>query len=194
MQKKLYRSERNKAICGVCGGLGDYFGIDPIIVRLIFVLLFLTYGMGLTFYVVCALVIPKEPAGPIEAEFSAGEEGSGPSYGDGPSCGSRYTEANDSCEEPGDYRDGYRGATSYDGSGAGRSDEGRSFREGAARAEEKISEKAGEIKDKIKAGDVGTVLIVFGVILVLRVFFPRISLRLLVGLIAIAFGVYALRK
>ena len=81
MQKKLYRSERNKAICGVCGGLGDYFGIDPIIVRLIFVLLFLTYGMGLTFYVVCALVIPKEPAGPIEAEFSAGGEGSGNATG-----------------------------------------------------------------------------------------------------------------
>ncbi|MBQ1907204.1 MAG: PspC domain-containing protein [Firmicutes bacterium] len=185
MQKKLYRSERNKAIWGVCGGLGEYFGVDPIIVRLIFVLLFLTYGMGLTFYVVCALVIPKEPTGPIEADYTVG--GGSDSY----SSSDSYTGADDSY---GDYRDGYRGATSYDGSGAGESGEGRSFRESAAKAEEKIAGKAEELKDRIKAGDVGAILIVIGVILVLRVFFPRISLRLLLGVLAIGFGIYALRK
>ena len=34
MEKKLYKSNQNKMICGVCGGIGEYFGIDPTIIRL----------------------------------------------------------------------------------------------------------------------------------------------------------------
>ncbi len=62
MQPRLTRSRNNKMIAGVCGGLAEYFAIDPVIVRLIFVLVTLTSGIGLLFYPVLWIVMPK--AGP----------------------------------------------------------------------------------------------------------------------------------
>ncbi len=61
--KKLYRSRNNRAICGVCGGFGQYLGVDPFVVRLLFVLISLTYGVGFMFYIICSLLIPLEPEG-----------------------------------------------------------------------------------------------------------------------------------
>lgn len=61
MQKKLYRSNTDIKLCGVCGGLAEYFDIDPTIIRLIFVFLTLFGGGGLLIYLICALVIPKSP-------------------------------------------------------------------------------------------------------------------------------------
>jgi phage shock protein PspC (stress-responsive transcriptional regulator) len=61
MDKKLYLSDKDKKIAGVCGGIAEYFGIDSTIVRLIWVLLFFAYGSGLLAYIVCALVIPHRP-------------------------------------------------------------------------------------------------------------------------------------
>jgi len=46
MEKRLYRSRVEKIIGGVCGGVGNYFDIDPTIVRLVTVLLFFAYGIG----------------------------------------------------------------------------------------------------------------------------------------------------
>jgi phage shock protein PspC (stress-responsive transcriptional regulator) len=60
MNKKLYRSNSNKMIAGVCGGLGDYFNIDATIVRLIWTMFVLMGGTGLLAYIVCVIVIPKE--------------------------------------------------------------------------------------------------------------------------------------
>lgn len=61
MDKKLYRSRRNKMLCGVCGGLGEYLGIDPTVVRLLVVLLSLSsVGMGVVIYFVAAFIIPEE--------------------------------------------------------------------------------------------------------------------------------------
>ncbi len=57
--KKLYRSTTNKMLCGVCGGLGEYFNIDPTIVRLLCVLLGLS-GAGLLAYIIAAIVIPLQ--------------------------------------------------------------------------------------------------------------------------------------
>lgn len=59
--KKLYRSNTNRKLCGVCGGLAEHFDIDPTIIRLIFVFLTLFGGGGLLIYLICALVIPKSP-------------------------------------------------------------------------------------------------------------------------------------
>ena len=59
--KKLYRSNTNKKLCGVCGGLAEHFDIDPVIMRLIFIFLTLFVGGGLLIYLICALVIPKSP-------------------------------------------------------------------------------------------------------------------------------------
>ncbi|MFA9398229.1 MAG: PspC domain-containing protein [Clostridiaceae bacterium] len=61
MDKKLYLSKTDKKIFGVCGGISNYFNIDSTIVRIIFVFLFLTFGSGLLLYIICALVMPKEP-------------------------------------------------------------------------------------------------------------------------------------
>jgi len=65
--KKLYRSRNNRAICGVCGGFGQYLGVDPFVVRLLFVLISLTYGVGFMFYIICSLLIPLEPEGGAQA-------------------------------------------------------------------------------------------------------------------------------
>lgn len=59
--KKLYRSNTNRKLSGVCGGLAEHFDIDPTIIRLIFIFLTLFVGGGLLIYLICALVIPKSP-------------------------------------------------------------------------------------------------------------------------------------
>ena len=57
--KRLYKSKTNRVICGVCGGDGEYFGIDPTIVRLLCVLLGLT-STGVIVYIIAALIMPEE--------------------------------------------------------------------------------------------------------------------------------------
>ena len=59
--KKLYRSHRDKVIGGVAGGLADYFEIDVVIVRLLFVLLVLAGGGGVIGYIILWIVVPMEP-------------------------------------------------------------------------------------------------------------------------------------
>lgn len=59
--KKLYRSETDRRIAGVCGGIAEYFGIDSTIVRLIWVFVALWFGAGLIAYLIAALVIPMYP-------------------------------------------------------------------------------------------------------------------------------------
>ena len=59
--KKLYRSQDERMLGGVCGGLGEYFNIDPVIVRLIFVAFALVAGGGLLLYLIMWLFIPQEP-------------------------------------------------------------------------------------------------------------------------------------
>lgn len=60
--KKLYRSERNRMICGVCGGIGEYFNIDPTLVRLAMVLVAAcSVGSGILAYFIAAIIIPDEP-------------------------------------------------------------------------------------------------------------------------------------
>lgn len=61
MSKKLYRSKRDVMVCGVCGGIAEYFDIDPTIVRLIAVVLILGWGSGLLAYLIAVLIIPKNP-------------------------------------------------------------------------------------------------------------------------------------
>jgi phage shock protein C len=62
MQSRLMRSRTEVIIAGVCGGLAEYFGLDPVIVRLIFVLVTLTTGIGFIVYPVLWLVMPKASA------------------------------------------------------------------------------------------------------------------------------------
>ena len=57
--KRLYRSTTNRKIAGVCGGLGDYFGIDPTILRIIWIALALGAGMGVIAYIIFWIVVPE---------------------------------------------------------------------------------------------------------------------------------------
>jgi len=59
--KKLYRSRDNKVLAGVCGGIGEYFEIDPVIVRLIWIVLTMIWGFGLFLYIIAIFLIPLEP-------------------------------------------------------------------------------------------------------------------------------------
>lgn len=61
--KKLYKSRQNRYVCGVCGGIGQYFNIDPTIIRLIWVVLILCFGSGILAYIIAAIMIPEMPDG-----------------------------------------------------------------------------------------------------------------------------------
>lgn len=59
--KKLYKSNTDRKLFGVCGGIAEYFEIDSTIVRLIWVLLTLFVGCGIIAYIIAALVMPNRP-------------------------------------------------------------------------------------------------------------------------------------
>ena len=61
MEKKLYKSNQNKMIDGVCGGIAEYFDIDPTVVRLIWALFSLMGGSGILAYIIAAIIIPRNP-------------------------------------------------------------------------------------------------------------------------------------
>jgi len=59
--KRVYRSKKNKMLAGVCGGIAEYFEVDPVIVRLLLVLLVLMGFAGIILYLVAWLLIPENP-------------------------------------------------------------------------------------------------------------------------------------
>lgn len=69
MKKKLYRSESDKKIYGVCGGIAEYFEIDSTIIRLLWLLATLFGGSGILCYIICALVMPLKKEEPLEYEY-----------------------------------------------------------------------------------------------------------------------------
>ncbi|MFW5981749.1 MAG: PspC domain-containing protein [Halanaerobiaceae bacterium] len=73
--KKIYRSRKDKIIGGVCGGLAEYFDIDSTLVRLVFILLFLSpNGIGILFYIIPWIIIPEKPASLDDDFQSNGDE------------------------------------------------------------------------------------------------------------------------
>jgi phage shock protein C len=61
MQRKLYRSRTDSKLAGVCGGLGEFFGVDPTAIRLAFVLLAIFGGHSILLYLIMMLIVPAEP-------------------------------------------------------------------------------------------------------------------------------------
>lgn len=61
MNKKLYKSNTNKMLEGVCGGIAEYFGNDPTIVRLAWVVFCALGGSGILAYIIAAIIIPSTP-------------------------------------------------------------------------------------------------------------------------------------
>ncbi|MCI5754553.1 MAG: PspC domain-containing protein [Clostridiales bacterium] len=60
-KKRLYRIENGKMLAGVCGGIAEYFNVDPTLIRLLWVLLSLFVGCGIIAYILCAIIIPRKP-------------------------------------------------------------------------------------------------------------------------------------
>lgn len=58
--KKLYKSTTNRVLCGVCGGIGEYFNIDPTLVRLLWILFCCAGGSGIIVYIIAAIIIPEQ--------------------------------------------------------------------------------------------------------------------------------------
>lgn len=70
MRGRLYRSRTDRVLGGVAGGIGYYFGIDPTIIRLVWVLLTLWGGAGVVLYFIAWIIIPPKPGGGYEAAAS----------------------------------------------------------------------------------------------------------------------------
>ena len=80
MGKRLYRSDSEKMIAGVCGGLAEYFEIDPTVMRVLFVVAALLNGFGILLYLVLAIIVPRKPTEPPTTP-STESEGSGTGAG-----------------------------------------------------------------------------------------------------------------
>ena len=61
MQKKLYKSNTDKKLDGLCAGIGEYFDVDPTVIRLLWVLAVLFAGVGVLAYIIAAIIIPRKP-------------------------------------------------------------------------------------------------------------------------------------
>ena len=61
MERRLYKSNNNKMLDGVCGGIAEYFNIDPTLVRLAWVLFCALGGSGIPAYIIAAIIIPRSP-------------------------------------------------------------------------------------------------------------------------------------
>lgn len=59
MYRRLTKSENQRILCGVCGGIGEFFGIDPTIIRIAFVIMAFAGSTGIWIYLLCALIIPR---------------------------------------------------------------------------------------------------------------------------------------
>ena len=78
MERKLYRSQTDMRLGGVCGGLGEYLNVDPTVIRLLFVLLALTGGHGILLYIILWLIVPLKPAQTLVNEQAANVPTSAP--------------------------------------------------------------------------------------------------------------------
>lgn len=72
MQPRLKRSTTETMVAGVCGGIAEYFSIDPVIVRLIFVLVTLTSGLGVPVYILLWIIMPRGSAAQGQQSFEEG--------------------------------------------------------------------------------------------------------------------------
>jgi phage shock protein C len=68
MKNQLYRSEKNKVIAGVCGGIAEHLDVDPVLVRLVYILLTFGTGLGpgLIVYVIAWMIIPAQATAPTK--------------------------------------------------------------------------------------------------------------------------------
>jgi phage shock protein C len=71
---RLYRSRTNRMIGGVCGGLGEFFAIDPTLIRILFTILAILGGQGILLYLILVIIIPDQPQPAKETELAKEEK------------------------------------------------------------------------------------------------------------------------
>ena len=69
-EKRLCKARGQRMVCGVCGGIAEYFNVDPTLVRLAFLLLAAGWGSGLLAYLVAAIIMPEPPVEPYQGCIS----------------------------------------------------------------------------------------------------------------------------
>ena len=74
MAERLYRSRTKKVIGGVAGGLSDYLNLDPVLVRVLFVIITLVNGLGVLLYIILWIVVQEEPYQAYSYEMGASSE------------------------------------------------------------------------------------------------------------------------
>lgn len=62
MEKKLYKSVKDRKIAGVCGGIAEYLNVDSNVIRIIWVLFAFGFGSGILAYIICALILSDNPS------------------------------------------------------------------------------------------------------------------------------------
>ncbi len=177
-KNRLYKSQNDKALFGVCGGLAEYFKVDSLVVRLLFVLFTLVYGAGLLFYLIAALVIPSEPvSGTLQTAGSAAPvagEGGSPSYvaTDGTQYENRASGNMPREEEP-DSPPEIQSAPPFAGNPV-----------------------PAPVKDKNRdSGKVlGLALVAMGGLILVKVFFPWVDSRAMVGIGMVLAGLFFIVK
>lgn len=102
--KILQRSQKHKIIGGVCGGIGEYFDIDPVFIRLLFIVVSIVYGIGIIAYIVLWIIVPSAP---IESAYST-TEGTNYTNADNPSDISQNTDAESDTSKNGKNTDKIR--------------------------------------------------------------------------------------
>ncbi|UTY22802.1 PspC domain-containing protein [Treponema denticola] len=60
MKKRLYKSSRNKKILGVCAGIAEYLNVDPVLIRLLWIIFALVVGSGIIVYIIAAIIMPYD--------------------------------------------------------------------------------------------------------------------------------------
>ena len=59
--KRLFRSRKDRILGGVCGGIGNYFNLDPVLVRVLWAVSFFVFGAGFLAYIIAWIIVPEEP-------------------------------------------------------------------------------------------------------------------------------------
>lgn len=181
MEKKLYRSANDRAVLGICGGIGEYLDVDPIIVRLIVVILTLLGFSGLLFYIIAIFVIPENPV------YKARQEG-------------RYYETTYEYTSGESCAAGSQGAgVDNDSSAHSQSYEYEVGPDGEVRKKAKdVSDYGREAQGRRKSGNsaliLGLLLIATGAFVLLKIFLPWIDSRLFLAVGLILIGVLMIAR
>ncbi len=182
--KRLYRSRTNRVISGVCGGIAEYLGMDPVLVRILWIAISCTYGAGIIIYIIASIVIPEN-----REDFSNPYNTS-----DGYSDFGRYQgqQGSDRAEGSNPFEMGNQASDS--GFGKGTYGESYDFDAGSfesQRNEWKDFSKYDSGKSRVLFG---FILVCVGALFLVREFFGWLNFKLLWPLVIIGLGVMLLLR